>query len=118
MTEPTPTIPEKISFFFIKSNYYRVVHVDGAFGGLTPQGKVFVSMYSERAPIPEIITHELKDSGSRLGQEIIPDRKSKEGIIREVEVGLSMDEAAAEAFHKWLGEQIQILKSLKIPTLR
>jgi hypothetical protein len=114
MTTPTTPIPEKIRFFFIKSNYFRVVHVDGAFGGLTPQGRIFVSMYSERGPIPEIVSHTVTQGGLSIGEEIKTERQSKDGIIREVEVGLSIDVTAAEALHKWLGEQIETIKKLKV----
>ena len=42
----------EVAFDFIKSEYFRVIHADGALGGPTPQGLVHMAFYSERPPIP------------------------------------------------------------------
>ena len=54
---------QEIHFFYDKSRHFRVVHVDGAHGGLAPSGSademnITVSFYNERRPIPreEIVT--------------------------------------------------------------
>ncbi len=109
---PGSTEPDKskIDFHFEKSNLFRVVHVDGAFGGPTPQGKILVSVYSERLPLPKVITQELKPDGS-LGEEV--DRLSRGGIFREVEVALTMDKNVAEAIRDWLGDQIRKLDKIE-----
>ena len=43
----TITIHNKISSDF------REIHVDGAYGGLTPRGLINLNFYAERAPIPK-----------------------------------------------------------------
>jgi len=106
-TEPDKS---KIDFHYEKSNLFRVVHVDGAFGGPTPQGKILVSVYSERLPLPKLITQELKPDGS-LGKEV--DRISRGGIFREVEVALMMDRNVAESIRNWLGVKIGELDKAK-----
>ncbi len=100
--------PKKIRFHYIKSNYFRVVHVDGAHGGITPNGNIFFSAYSQRAPIPQITTHKIEADGS-VTEEIREERVGKDGIVREVEVGIMMDAATAESLHKWLGEKVKAL---------
>lgn len=107
MTDDTP---EDITFHFIKSNFFRVVHVDGAWGGITPQAKIHVDFYSERQPIPRSITSTVTDG--RIGQEVRDSRESKEGIIREVEVGLVMDVAVAEQVIIWLQDRVTMAKNL------
>lgn len=104
--------PKKIRFHYIKSNYFRVVHVDGAHGGITPNGNIFFSAYSQRAPIPQITTQKVEADGS-ITEEIREERVVKDGIVREVEVGIMMDAATAEALHKWLGQKIAALKKLQ-----
>ena len=37
---------------YIKSNLFRVVVADGAFGGLTPRGNIHIDFWSERRAIP------------------------------------------------------------------
>lgn len=101
---------KKIRVFYIKSNYFRVVHVDGAHGGITPQGNIFAALYSQRAPIPQTTTHTLGTDG--VLKEIEGERTGKEGIIHEVEVGIMMNLPTAESFHNWLGEKIDTLKKI------
>ncbi|MFN0168467.1 MAG: hypothetical protein ACKV22_18735 [Bryobacteraceae bacterium] len=95
----------------IKASGFRVVHVDGAHGGLTPHGQIFAVVYSERPAIPQIVVHPLESSGT-LGEEITAERITKGGIVRELEVGLTMNLAVAEGIHKWLGNKISELKVL------
>ena len=107
-----PEQPKSVRFNYIKSNGFRVVHVDGVVGGVAPRGAIFAALFSERVPIPEVTVQHLGEGGI-LGDEITEDRKVREGIVREVEVGLMMDLQIAEAFHAWLGANIQSLKDIK-----
>ena len=102
------TTPETIKFNDIKSNAFRVIHADGAFGGVSPDGGAMdVSFFSERRPIPTQIIHEL-GPGSALGKEI--ERVSKDGIVREVEVAVTMDLATAKKVRDWLDDRITALE--------
>ncbi len=105
---------DKLRFHYIKSNEFRVVHVDGAHGGLTPQGGIWVGIYSERLPIPESVVHSLQ--GVNLGPELREERKGKDGVVREVEVGLAMDLTVAERLYEWLGIKINELKAIRSKT--
>lgn len=98
--------PTKVQFHYIKSNLFRVVHVDGAYGGLTPQLNVFLSMYSDRLPIPEMQVMSVNDSG-QLVDEIVTERVSKRGIIREVEVGIVMSVANARSLIDFLTVKVE-----------
>ena len=100
----------KIRFFYIKSNFFRVIQVTGAHGGISPRGGIFAALFNERAPIPQVTTHNL--SGELVGEEITEERQEKQGIVREVEVGITMDLQTAETFHKWLGGHIAKLKEI------
>ena len=103
-------LPEKVKFHFIKSNHFRVVHVDGAHGGITPDGHIFAAMFNTRAPIPQISVQRVEDN--KLGGEIREERVSKDGLVREVEVGLMMNLNTAESLHRWLGEKIATLRKV------
>jgi hypothetical protein len=59
---------QSIHFHYIKSQFVRTVHADGAIGGITPHADIIVNFYSERQPIPKMVTQELK-SDMTLGQE-------------------------------------------------
>ncbi len=99
----SPTPREPIRFHYIKSNGFRVVHVDGAIGSLTPRGLIHAALYSERIPIPRMVAQSVAQDGS-LGSPV--EQEVRQGVVREVEVSLLLDRHAAEAFRNWLSEQI------------
>ena len=82
-----------------KSNYFRVVHVDGAFGGPSARGLVNIAFFSERNPLPRRTMKPLVGGAPGI-EEIV---EVKQGVIRELEVNVVMDIAVAAAVQKWLG---------------
>ncbi len=98
----------RIEFHYLKSNDFRTVHADGAFGGPTPQGGLFVSFYVERPPIPQRMKFVVAEDG-KLQTEV--ERESKSGMIREIDCGVSMSLATAKALKDWLESQIELIES-------
>lgn len=99
-------VPElTVNYYFTQTPDYRVIHVDGAFGGPTPQGNLFLGLFSEHFPLPERVSHHI--AGGKLSDELPEHRVTRDGIIREVEVGVVMDLQAAKALHDWLGANIK-----------
>lgn len=92
-----------------KSNAFRVIHADGVYGGTTPRLQLFIAFYNERFPIPKAMTYEVSEAGAPE-REIIAERESKEGIFREVEVGVVFDINVAKAFAVWLTEKVAELE--------
>jgi hypothetical protein len=105
-------VPTPVPFHYIKSNLFRVLHADGALGNVTPGGLIFVGFYSERAPIPQMMVHEITDVG-QVGPERTEERISKKGIIREVDVGAIMSVETAEHLVVWLQEKIDLVHKLR-----
>ena len=95
----------EIAFDFIKSNYFRVIHVDGAFGGLAPNGAIHMSVFSQRHPIPKKVVHEL--DGAKLGPELLNKREVRKAIVREVEADLVLNIGEAILLRDWLDSRIQ-----------
>jgi len=96
---------QTIKFDYIKGNYFRVVHVDGAFGGNSPKGDIRMSVWNERWPIPKQTTYKLQECG-KVGDEIREDRISRGAVVREVEVELVMDVEVAKNIRNWLNDKI------------
>lgn len=96
---------QTIKFDYIKGNYFRVVHVDGAFGGNSPRGDIRMSVWNERWPIPKQTTYKLQEGG-KLGDEIREERITREAVVREVEVELVMDIEVAKTIQEWLKDKI------------
>jgi hypothetical protein len=107
MNEP---IPNKLRIEYKKSQSFRVIHADGAYGGTSPRLQLFIAFYSERFPIPQVLTYETSPSGAPE-REIISERESKEGLFREVEVGVTLDLNAAKGFLAWLTERVGELEN-------
>ena len=95
--------PDQITFDFVRSPFFRVVHSNGAWGGITPHQELSVTFYSERLSLPHHITHELTPKG--LGPEV--SRAVKTNIQRECEVEVLMSMEEAVNLHTWLGDKIE-----------
>ena len=97
----------EIEFHYLKSPSFRMIHVDGAYGGVTPRGLIVAHLFSERPPIPQQLIHSVTPDG-KLGSET---RKvGKEGVIREVEAGIILDVREATSLVKWLQQKIDLIK--------
>jgi hypothetical protein len=99
--------PSKVRFHYVKGNFFKVIHVDGVIGGPTPERAVFVALYNQRSPIPQVIEQAISPDGS-LGPELA--RESKDGIFREVEVGIVLTPKAAEEIGQFLLQQARLLR--------
>jgi hypothetical protein len=102
---PDNPIPSTVTFHYVKSNYFRMVHANGVFGGINPDGSLLVTVFSERAPLPDITVQKVESNG-QVGAEIMEQRKASSGIVREMEVGLIMDIRTARIVSDWLKERI------------
>ncbi len=90
---------------------YRELHVDGAFGGVTPRGFINLSFYAERQPIPKSTDIEITDEGL-LGEAVVNSKDSKQGILREFEFGIYMDVHTAKSVLEFLKTKIEDLEQI------
>ena len=106
----TNHFPMEVEFHFVKSEFFRVIHVDGAHGGPTPQGLIHMALYSERTPIPRQIVNHVSADGT-VGREV--SRDSRNGVYREVEASAIMSLDVARALHHWLETHIERMDALR-----
>lgn len=108
-------VPKEIQFHYKKTDSYRAYHCDGAYGGITPTGKIYMEVFVERNPTPTSITAKVLPDGA-IGPEV--KREGKTGIIRQVECGLVLDIQTAKSLRDWLNDKIekfeQITKTKKV----
>jgi hypothetical protein len=96
----------RAKFDYIKSNHFRIIHMNGVWGGNAPRrGLIQMFVWSERWPIPRQTVHKIKPDGS-IGDEIDSERISRDSIVREVEVGIVMDINDAKRLRDWLNDKI------------
>lgn len=93
-----------------KSGAFRVIHADGAYGGLTPHAFINIAFYSERTPFPRETILEVDAVSGMV--ELERDVERRPGTYRELECALMMDLKTAESVHRWLGEKIEELRKL------
>jgi hypothetical protein len=100
-----------VQFHYIKSNAFRVGHVDGAIGSPTPSGLIFLALYNERAAIPNMTVHDI-ESG-QIGPERLDERVGKHGVVREIEFGAMMHVDTAKNLVTWLQEKIGLVQKIQ-----
>lgn len=96
--------PKKVTIHNKISGNYRQIHVDGAFGGITPRGLINLSFYAERTPIPK--SSEFAIENNYFGTLLNNSEDSKTGVLREFEFGIYADISVAKAIIKLLTEKI------------
>lgn len=104
-----PDQPQSVQFRYLKSNFFRVAHIDGVIGGITPTRGIFVSLYHQRSAIPDVTEQALLPDGT-LGEESVIEAQRE--LVREVEVGLVMSSETAEVLARFLTERVTLLREL------
>lgn len=97
--------PPTLKFSYKRSRDFRVIKVDGAWGGLTPRGDIVMSVFNERLPIPESDEYEISEEGT-LGKRINQVTNTT-GIIREVEAAISLRPEVALTLGNWLLNKVE-----------
>jgi hypothetical protein len=95
----------------IKSTNYRQVHIDGAHGGITPNGFINVNFFGQRAAIPKGTEFSINELGE-LKDAIKDIDGSKSGIVREFEFGAYMDINTCISIKNFLEMKIEEFKQL------
>jgi len=101
--------PSEVRFRYMKSNFFRVIHADGAWGGLSPRGNIHMSFYNERGALPDSSVLTLAPDGSKQ----LPETAHSSGdIIREIECDVVLDLGTAIGLRQWLDDKIKDLQTL------
>ena len=104
---------QKIKVDYTKGTSFRVMHSDGAFGGITPQGDIIVSFYHERHPLPTSMTYEVNPEGA-IGKEVRAERMSEaRNMVRELEAAVHLKPEVAKSLAEWLLEKVKLAEKLR-----
>lgn len=103
---PELAVGDKIAFDYIKSQFFRVIHADGAIGSITPSGMIHFALYSERPAIPRRQVQQLVEAG-RLGDPIPSETESRESVVREMDVDVILTVDVAMLLRDWLDTRIK-----------
>lgn len=99
---------KNIEFHYEKSGAYKTVHADGVYGGLTPSGNLYIAFFNERSPTSkkEIIDFATKE---------VKEREGKQGVFREIDVGIVMNYGVMIALRDWLNRKIAQYEDQVLP---
>lgn len=106
----------KVRFHYLKSTQYRVIHSDGAIGGVSAHGYINFSLYSERQAIPREQVFPVMPNG-KLGEPIDSESVSREGMVREMDVNVIMGLEQAKSVKDMLEKLITNL-SIQLETVK
>jgi hypothetical protein len=101
--------PQTVAFEYIKSQLFRVVHADGAVGGVTPSGNLHIAFFSERPAIPRMLVHQRNPDGT-LGDLLPEQTVVRPGIIREMDFDVVIRPEVVDTLLNWLQDRKSDLK--------
>jgi hypothetical protein len=96
--------PIKIEFAFMKSPLCRVIHVDGAWGGITGHGDINMALFSEHREPPPSSKYNINRQTGEMTEELGANTGT---LVREIEVQVVMNLDVAIALRAWLDERIE-----------
>ncbi len=103
---------KKIKCKYIFKDDYNPVYVNGAQGGINPQGEIVIDFYLERNALPISQTFEIEDD-KLIAKEIETEPKDlKNSFVRVIENGVVLNYQTAKEIHNWLGNHISKLEEL------
>jgi hypothetical protein len=112
MTDEEPKPVGKVPINYTKSTLCRVVHIDGAWGGVTPQGNVQMALYSEKAGelVPDAGTYEILEGGQLKEKKIA---SVPTAVTREIEVEVIISADAAKAIRDWIDDKLTAIQAVR-----
>ena len=97
-------IPKKVTFKFSKDQDYRRIPVNGAWGGPTPRGDVWVEFFHESQETPPKTSRKLTDDGV-ISEEKAGATVENKNYTRTLFVGMMLRPEHAESIGNWLQEK-------------
>ena len=88
---------QEVEVRFERATQFRTIHVDGAWGSVTPGGGIAANIYHEQSSLPSSLTFTLTGGGETSHK-----RTGWTGFVRVVETELRMTPDVARALATWL----------------
>jgi hypothetical protein len=103
-------MPE-INIKYAKSIDYKMVSISGVWGGADPQGNVTCEFYLEKVDHPDSVKITVDDESKVVKEE--PQKKGKEELVREIQVGMSLNPQLARSIGQWLVKKADDFEKMK-----
>jgi len=110
MADEPKKLPSELEFFFETAPDHRVIASNGAWGGMTPRGDIYIDFFIEKQAVPDSIKNSVSEEGN-LGK--IIEMKPPKRFVRELQVGVLLTKLEAQNLVKFLNERIQQLEEIE-----
>lgn len=104
---------KELRAIFRHSHQSRVIHADGAWGGVTPSRLIHMALYSEHNALPSEIVYDVIAPGIGQQRPVAPTGN----LTREIEVEVIFSVDVAKRLVGWLNEKIETIETTQVPTL-
>ena len=103
---------KKVIFKYLFKEDYNPIYVNGAQGGINPQGEIIINFYLERNALPISQTYGIEDVN--IGFQELESKPSdlNNSFVRVIANGVILNYQTAKEIHKWLGNHIKTLEDL------
>ncbi|APO46804.1 hypothetical protein BS614_24010 [Paenibacillus xylanexedens] len=99
-----------LNFKYKFTEDYNPVYINGAQGGLSPNGEFVINFYMERHPLPYSETRDLNDDGTLSANVRFEPEEHNLNIMRFIQTGIVMNKETAASIHSWLGNMLESLE--------
>lgn len=97
---------QSLKFKYIFSDDYNPVYINGAQGGVNPQGEIIANFYLERLALPTSQTQEVTKEGHLGAVTCSEPADLNKSFVRFIKNGIVMNLQTARIIHTWLGNLI------------
>lgn len=102
--------PDQVVFYYEKSPLSRVIHADGAWGGPTAQGNIYMALFSEHQGLPDTVMYAIDEEQNRLQEIEQASQELPRRWLRQVEAEIIVSLSTARAVRDWLHDKITALE--------
>lgn len=97
---------QNFKFKYVFDDNYNPKYVNGAFGGVNPQGEINLNFYMERFAIPK--KEELQiDENSNITNITHEPNDVEKRFIRFIQCGITMNKERAQEIYNFLGDLLR-----------
>ena len=102
---------KEVQFVFEEADDYKIAHVNGVWGGVTPRGELVCNFFFEHTPVPNVEIRYVDDKGKLTEKSIR--KPSEPSVIRELRVGISLHKEQAISIAKWMLERVKQFEQIQ-----
>jgi|SRR5690606_8840819 len=102
----------KLKCKYIFNEQYNPKYINGAHGGITPQGEIVINFYLERNALPNSQTFQVDENKTAPTEIASEPSDLNNSFVRVIENGVIMNYKSAKEIHKWLGSHLERLEEL------